>query len=1147
MGAITELKSLPSFVAVTCLALSCCVPATAEQFVAHQDDPVHITLPTSPSAAEQFAANELAHYVNAMTGATWTVGGSEGKTVTISREPGLGLDAFRLRIDAEGIALLGGDDRGTLYAVYELLDQSGCRFFSPGADGEVVPRLASLTLEAQDRLHEPWFVQREIDGGATAGMDAQALVDWSVKNRLNRRFGLRFAQLRNRYPNEPARWNAWTERGGDLQWQWICHNFSFIFPRDSSVFADHPEYFALYKGERLNLGTPDKPHYGGGNLCTTNPDVIQYAAEYAINWFGRNPQGTVVPMWPGDGAIKWCECDNCRALGGINFTTGPEGSMTKRMITFVNAVARLVAVKYPDRLILLPAYANYLLPEPEMTIEPNVLVQYCYHGDYAHGPTQSAINKESVKQMRTWAAQAPGRFGIWEYFLIGDHNTDYPAPVILPLVYRVRDTTRFLKEIGARYYFTQSNSAYMPYNPLLFHATARYLWNPDLDANELIADFCTRYYGPTAGEKLTRYYTLLENAVQASSWQPELYSDVTTPSPKLWTTGLIDETSSLLLAAEATAMTSIQRSRVAMLREAHNFTVQSIRTQTAAGLDRNTPWRLARHIDHYEINADGDDANTHRFEELIQHAIDTGRFDRNFERTAFRAQRRRAPIVFLENDRIQAAIVPEIGGRIVRLIDKASGRNFLKESVGDDTLKTIGDTYFNYGGYEEYAGSAFASPGWEQPYKWEFGEDDTNRWVTLTTEIGDFALTRTCRVPRTAQATISIDSTLTNQSDATRTISLRAHPMFDLGGDSAAYTLHILADDGAVARRLGDEHDGMSVQPVGLWAVANEQLNVAVVNRFEAEQAGCYIFNDGNGRYFNMELMGRPRELAPGASIVLAHSYELLTDAARVLPLIFAGDPQQQPQDPVQKIKPTNSRLDFADGTLDRAGSFDDTSLYSFSSHYIKANAGTIEGWCRLPKAANDTQNAFFVGVGDNNPEWFQISANDGKLSVLLKNGRAPYREEGEYYTSLSADVTNWQADVWHHFAVVWANAGAGRSLVQIYVDGKLKAERYNATLGNRFSGESIAIGRSSASAKTRMTALLDEIRISNYPRTPDQIAQAYQQVSSGKALEPEEGVLLMMHMDGDADGLSRTSLSLDDQTVQLQVQKIVDTICGQP
>ena len=41
------------------------------------------------------------------------------------------------------------------------------------------------------------------------------------------------------------------------------------------------------------------------------------------------------------------------------------------------------------------------------------------------------------------------------------------------------------------------------------------MWNPDLRAEEIIADFCRRYYG-SAGQTMTAYWNLLEESLRES-------------------------------------------------------------------------------------------------------------------------------------------------------------------------------------------------------------------------------------------------------------------------------------------------------------------------------------------------------------------------------------------------------------------------------------------------------------------------------------------------------------------------------------------------------------------------------------------------------------------------------------------------------
>ena len=78
------------------------------------------------------------------------------------------------------------------------------------------------------------------------------------------------------------------------------HTFCRIVPK--SEYAERPNYFALHKGSREPIGS----RAGGWQLCTTHPEVIDRAEEYARKLFEKGR--LVAAVSPNDG---WgsCECD----------------------------------------------------------------------------------------------------------------------------------------------------------------------------------------------------------------------------------------------------------------------------------------------------------------------------------------------------------------------------------------------------------------------------------------------------------------------------------------------------------------------------------------------------------------------------------------------------------------------------------------------------------------------------------------------------------------------------------------------------------------------------------------------------------------------------------------------------------------------
>lgn len=849
---------------------------------------IRVVLPAVPTPTETFAAAELQRYLGLLghpaqplvpdrpagqalrieVGAT-----PAGQRLIADWDRRLnrpGRESFVMAGMADQLVLVGGSDRATLYSVYAFLEAQGCRWFYPGELGEVVPQIERLQLPVGQQRQEPVFMQREIGLSPTPDLNAEQVIDWAVKNRLTRIFGLRYQQVRQQLPEE--KWDVWEKRGGYQNWQWIAHNFAWMLGVDR-YFDEHPEYFALYKGERLRAGSPGKPGYGGGNLCTTNPAVIQLCADFAIAWFERHPEGLIVPLWPGDGAIKWCECETCAALGGENFTRGEAGSMSRRLITFANAVARIVGEHFPDRYLLLPAYSNYVRPVPELELEPNVMVQYCFHGDYAHGLDGSPINRELKPQLATWAAQAPGRIGIWDYFLLGDHySSSREVAAMLPVLGRATAMLRDLQELGFSHYFTQSSTKYWKHNPLAWYLTARLSWNPQLDDAALREDFCRTMYG-AAGPQVLALLDAIDDQVRKAAWYPQVYADIASPSPKVFTDELLADGDRWLEQAQAQELSDLQRRRLALVVEVWQATKANVTTQAQAGLDPGQPWRVARGDTHYLINADGYELSAERLEGIIRYAKDAGIWSADFQRLVFRGQKRSIPVVTLQNDTWQVGVLPELGGRLIRFIDRRSGRNVMHEPPEDIRLDSMGSGYVHYGGYEEYIGGGFAGLGWEAPFQVVSQSDQE---LHLQAELEGYRLDRWFRLD---PAGLHITSELTNTSGESVTTSLRTHPAYSLGaGDQA---LLLAREDGWEATQLSRQHDTMDAY-AGAWAVIDEATNVALAHSFDPQQATCYIFHKEDR--FHLELFGRKETLAPGESLRIDQQLTILGDARSELP-----------------------------------------------------------------------------------------------------------------------------------------------------------------------------------------------------------------------------------------------------------------------
>jgi len=823
--------------------------ANEGKFYLQRGQTVTLALPGNATVTEIFAADELSRYLGHLLDiktsivpwespeATFRVGSirnpKAAQTDTAAQE------SYTLTATENSLALSGGGDRGTLYAVYDFLEQAGCRWYIPGPMGEVVPRLDHFEMATGEREEKPAFLQREISSPGTLTNTPEEVIDWEVKNRLNRDFNLR----QNR---------EWAKRGGAIHWQWIAHNYQFILPVDE-YFTKKPEWFALYKGRRVKLGKES------ANICTTNPEVIQYFSDFVAKWFRDNPDGSVFPLSPPDGMIRWCECPDCLALGGKNFAAGAEGSMSRRQLEFVNAVAKKVYPEFPARRILLLAYQNFVDPPSGMKAEPNVIIQPVNYGAFGKSMTHPA-NKRQRDRFEGWAKIAnpnSGTPGFWDYITLQVDGRSGPRLAPLPLSRVMAENIRFLHGLGGRFYFTQAGRI-SDVNPFLLYATTKLLWNPQIDLDGLLRDFCKNFYG-AAGEPMRNYWTLLEDAVQKSDWNPSTWPEVTVPSGKVFTPEVLAGARGFLDQAEAKAGSAIEKERIQWAKAS----IQTVEQSVALAL----PWRLQRGKTAYTTNADAKEDVQARVSGLAAERKNSGDPEGSLTRLINRLPKQERPIEFLRNSVAEAAFLPTLGGRLLRFQATAGGPNVFFEPSQDLVVENVSQSYLHYGGYEEYLGKNFADPGWELSFE---GVAKDSK-LAMHGSMGSLIWSRQAELAD-GQPLLKLTTTLENEGSAPTALVLRGHPEMTLDAPLSRLVLCWKSPSGVFRVPLSS---GLSGQPQGAWAVYDPDTRVGIIHRFDSAAATASLHLDMENQSFNLEVMTNPVSLPQNGRFSFSQEWEI--------------------------------------------------------------------------------------------------------------------------------------------------------------------------------------------------------------------------------------------------------------------------------
>jgi len=318
----------------------------------------------------------------------------------------------------------------------------------------------------------------------------------------------RFGWSRPEVADSKAALEAWHPELKGKTDSHLDHSAGFFLPKDV-YYDEHPEYYALLaNGKRI---AKDVFSYHRTPLCLSNPDVIRISIERGLKWVKLHSDKTYFHVTYGD-TSTWCQCEACRKLD-------PEpGAYATRNLTWVNAVARAIGEKHPDKIILTYAYAGSDKAPPKIRPAKNVWV-ICTSalGNLPFLDHERAVGTENwrrrVGKIDGWVKIAPGQVGVCEY--LGRYE---PSTV---------DTTAAkFRAYAERGVVAHWHTYGWPKNfaPLVRYLYPRLCWDPKQDAQALAEDFARHYYGP-AGEAVVEHLRLAHRRYQETRANPGQMKD----------------------------------------------------------------------------------------------------------------------------------------------------------------------------------------------------------------------------------------------------------------------------------------------------------------------------------------------------------------------------------------------------------------------------------------------------------------------------------------------------------------------------------------------------------------------------------------------------------------------------------------------
>lgn len=475
-----------------------------------------IYLPGDAAPAEVFAAEEFRNFFAESTGVELPIVNTPYGThreylicigtppaarpseVTVDRST-LAEEEICILTSGGKLLLCGGSPRGTLYAVYQFLeDYLGIRWFSP--DCTRVPKKDTLEIPEIDYRYNPTFRYRNC-------FVFTALQNplWVVRNRLNAcGFG----------PNPVL-----DPYGGPSGHAPAGHSFWNLIPAEE-YFDEHPEYFSLVNGERVN----------NRQICLSNPDVFRICKDKLRERL-LNTGAIGVDVAQND-CLGACECENCRKIDE------KYNAFSGSILTFLNRLAEELSEEFPDKLLQTYAYQYGQTAPKGLKAHKNVAIWICSieacfchpHGtcDTVRRELRSPDGRNPFfpRDIADWGEITDNLF-VWNY------DTNFRCFLMPhPNLHVLGPNLRFFRDHGVKGVFEQNctTSPHTEMQELRAYILAKCLWDPDYDDRTALEEFSDAYWG-MAASPIRQYIDMLRDTVMNRENDMHLLMSTMPPNP----------------------------------------------------------------------------------------------------------------------------------------------------------------------------------------------------------------------------------------------------------------------------------------------------------------------------------------------------------------------------------------------------------------------------------------------------------------------------------------------------------------------------------------------------------------------------------------------------------------------------------------
>ncbi len=457
-----------------------------------ESKPVQVYVGSEAGIAEQYAADELVKFLNQANievHKTHEFDPQQGRYIIVGNENDyvagrknsidpsvLGEDGFVFVKEGENLLISGAHPRGTLNGVYQYLRKYiGYEWYA--LDTVKVPHFeenAQLSMPDGNETHVPRFVYRAVF---------------------------------NPEAGEPQESNDAETPGGD-----------FAARIHLNGLLGHKGYFIDEEGQ-YHKGLLRAKHGFGINRISVydienEPGTSDATLEAAIAGFRnvaryRDEENQTGLWYPSvvhiDGGSRSEDPDDLELVAANGGAAGaPLMHLTKRL-------AEAVQNEFPEAIVLGEAYLWSLKPPTNINLPSNAGVAFApIEADWAQ-PIDGPNNTQLYEYLQEWTNHTDH---IWSWLYITNFSGYLqPLPTIYPMIETIKKMAE-LPDVEGLFLQDSYSTKAGSFAALHTWVYARLMWDPALDGDLLIQEFCNNYYGPQAGPIIYRYIQELHQSLK---------------------------------------------------------------------------------------------------------------------------------------------------------------------------------------------------------------------------------------------------------------------------------------------------------------------------------------------------------------------------------------------------------------------------------------------------------------------------------------------------------------------------------------------------------------------------------------------------------------------------------------------------------